>query len=133
MIIFDTSGREIFDRLRPVSYSGTDIALICYNIDEPKSLTNATEKWMPEIGFFCDRCSVVLVGCKIDLRHDPEMISKLKQRNEKPIKTKTGKKIASKIHIDAYIECSVKTQQGVQELFIEAIRLTSRGRHCAMR
>jgi GTPase SAR1 family protein len=63
------------------------------------------------------------VACKIDLRDDPEIISRLKQQGEKPIKTKTGKKVASKIRADAYVECSARTSDGVQELFTTAARL----------
>jgi len=78
---------------------------------------------MPEIRHYCSRCPVVLVACKIDLREDPETISRLKQRDEKPIKTKVGMKTASKLHADAYIECSAKTLEGVQELFVTATHL----------
>jgi small GTP-binding protein len=112
LFLADTLGLTEFDRLRRLSYVNTDIALICFNVDDPQSLTNVIEKWMPEIRHFCPRSAVILVACKIDLREDPETILRLNQRGEKPIKT------ASKIHADVYIECSAKTHEGVQELFV---------------
>ncbi len=129
MVDIPTSGIADFDRLRPLCYPDTQTVLICFNVDDPQSITNVVEKWNTEIRHFCGRCSVILVACKIDLREDPEIISKLKQRDEKPIKTKIGKKIAAKIHADAYIECSAKTHEGVQELFITAARLVLKKHH----
>ena len=37
---------------------------------------------------------------------------------------KLGKQIAAQIRADAYMECSAKTREGVQELFISAARLS---------
>ncbi len=127
--MIETPGIPDFDRVRPLSYANVQIVLICFNVDEPQSITNVVEKWNPEIRHFCVRCAVILVACKIDLRDDPEIISRLKQQGEKPIKTKTGKKIASKIHADAYVECSARTHQGVQELFTTAARLALKQQH----
>lgn len=66
---------------------------------------------------------MILVACKIDLRDDPETISELQQQGEQPINTKFGKKLASKIHADAYVECSAKTHEGVEELFLTVAQL----------
>jgi GTPase SAR1 family protein len=35
-----------------------------------------------------------------------------------------GKQIAAQIKADAYMECSAKTREGVQELFVHAARLS---------
>jgi len=35
-----------------------------------------------------------------------------------------GRRIAKKIKADAYMECSAKTREGVQDLFIQAARLS---------
>ena len=122
-MLIETPGAPDFDRIRSLSYVGVQTVLICFNVDEPQSITNVIEKWTPEIRQFCVQSNIILVGCKIDLRDNLEIIHRLKQRGEKPIKTKTGKKVASKIRADAYVECSAKTREGVQELFTTAARL----------
>jgi GTPase SAR1 family protein len=67
---------------------------------------------------------VILVACKTDLRTDSEVIETLRQRGEKPVTTEAGKQIAIQVKADAYMECSAKTCEGVQELFIHAARLS---------
>ena len=127
--LIDTSGAKEYERLRPLSYVDTSLSLICFSIDEPESILHVFATWGPEIAHFTGRNPVILVACKIDLRDDPETISKLEQRGEKPIKTKTGKKLASKIHADAYIECSAKTRVGVEELLRTAAQLVLKKTH----
>jgi Ras family protein A len=124
LALFDTAGEEDFDRLRPLSYSDTNIVLICFSVDHPSSASNVIYKWMPEIRHFCGQCPVILVACKTDLRTDFEVVEKLRQQDEKPVTTEAGKQIAAQIKADAYMECSAKTGQGVQELFMHAARLS---------
>ena len=124
MALFDTAGQEDFDRLRPLSYPDTNIVLMCFSVDNPTSIGSVVEKWMPEVRHFCGKCPVILVACKMDLRTDERVISKLKTQNEKPVTTDYGKKVADQIKADAYMECSAKTREGVPELFVAAARLS---------
>lgn len=41
---FDTAGQEDYDRLRPLSYPGTDAFVITFAIDSPDSLDQVQEK-----------------------------------------------------------------------------------------
>ncbi|CAH1725861.1 ras-like GTP-binding protein Rho1 [Aphis gossypii] len=66
--LWDTAGQEDYDRLRPLSYGGTDVVIICYSIDTPKSLINVIDKWVPEVRYFCKEVPVILVGNKKDIR-----------------------------------------------------------------
>jgi Ras family protein A len=84
---------------------------------------NVIDKWIPEIRHFCGQCPVILVACKKDLRTDSQTIAKLKQDGERPVTTEVGKEIAAQIKADAYMECSAKTREGIEELFIHAARL----------
>ena len=120
MSLFDTAGQEDFDRLRPLSYPDTNVVLICFSVDNPVSAASVVEKWTPEIRHFCGKCPIILVACKTDLRTDPKVIAKLKTQGERPVSMETGKQIAAQIRADAYMECSAKTREGVQELFISA-------------
>jgi len=44
LAIWDTSGSEDYDRLRPLSYPGARVVVICFSIDNPDSLDNIEEK-----------------------------------------------------------------------------------------
>lgn len=124
--IWSTRGQEDYDRLRPLSYPGTNVVLICYNVDNPLSAVHVVEKWAPEIRIFCDECPVILVACKIDLRTDPQTLTRLRKTGEKPLTHKMGRKLANAINADAYIECSSKTGEGIQDLLNETARLSIR-------
>jgi GTPase SAR1 family protein len=97
-------------------------------VDSPVSATSVIDKWMPEIRHFCGQCPVILVACKKDLRTDSEAIDKLKDEGGRPVTYDVGKQIATQIKADAYMECSAKTREGVQELFIHAARLALKKR-----
>ncbi|CAF1577362.1 unnamed protein product [Adineta steineri] len=129
LALFDTAGQEDFDRLRPLSYPDTNVILMCFSIDNPVSVASITEKWIPEVRHFCGKCPIILVACKSDLRNDSQIIAKLKERNEKPVTTETGKQLATQIKADAYMECSAKTHEGIHELFLLAARLSFKKRN----
>jgi small GTP-binding protein len=124
LALFDTAGQEDYDRLRPLSYPDTNIVLICFSVDSPVSATSVIEKWIPEVRHFCGQCPVILVACKKDLRTDPQIIARLKQEGEKPVTNEVGRQIAAQINADAYMECSAKTHEDVQDLFVHAARLS---------
>ena len=126
--MFDTAGQEDYDRLRPLSYPDTSVVLICFSVDSPVSASSVVEKWIPEVRHFCGQCPIILVACKKDLRNDAEVIAKLKQDGAKPVSTEAGKQLAGQIKADAYMECSAKTREGVQDVFVQAARLTLRKR-----
>ena len=47
--LWDTAGQEDYDRLRPLSYPGTDVFLVCYSMVDPESFKNVQKKWLKEI------------------------------------------------------------------------------------
>ncbi|CAF1022362.1 unnamed protein product [Adineta steineri] len=128
LALFDTAGQEDYDRLRPLSYPDTNIVLICFSVDSPVSATSVIEKWIPEVRHFCGQCPVILVACKKDLRTDPQVITRLKLEGEKPVTNEVGKQLAAQMKADAYMECSAKTREGVQDLFVHAARLSLKKR-----
>ncbi|CAF0832257.1 unnamed protein product [Adineta ricciae] len=122
--LFDTAGQEEFDRLRPLSYNSTDVFLVCFSVVSPTSFSNVREKWAPEVEHYCPKVPYILVGTQIDLRDDAATIAKLQKSNEKPISPKQGQKLAQTIKAAQYLECSALTQQGLKNVFDEAIMTT---------
>ncbi|OBS20413.1 hypothetical protein FPOA_06783 [Fusarium poae] len=118
----DTAGTEEYDRLRPLSYPGIDVTLICFAIDNPDSLDNVKEKWIIEVSHFISDVPFILVGLKKDLRDDPETIEELKRYDQQPVSWDQGKNMAKDIGAFTYVECSAKTCEGVREVFEIAAR-----------
>ena len=122
MGLWDIAGGEDYDRLRPLSYPGTDVFLLCFALDAPSSFANVKERWYPELNHHCPGTPILLVGTKEDLRDDPQVISHLATRGLSPITYQQGLECARDIGAVKYMECSALTNTGVQEVFIEAAR-----------
>lgn len=122
LALWDTAGQEDYDRLRPLSYPDTNVVLVCFSIDNPDSLENVSEKWIPEVRHFCSNVPFLLVGCKKDLRNNPATIAKLQKLQQAPLTTEQGQEMADKIQAHKFLECSAKTKQGVAEVFDCATR-----------
>jgi len=43
-------------------------------------LENVEEKWIYEVLHFCSKLPIILVGCKKDLRNDPNVINELRKK-----------------------------------------------------
>ncbi|KAL7271405.1 GTP-binding protein Rho1 [Rhizina undulata] len=124
LTLWDTAGQEDYDRLRPLSYPDSDVILICFSVDLPDSLYNVHEKWIQEVKHFCPSAAVVLVACKMDLRNDERVKRLLWEDGEKvPISEQEGAAAKKAIFAQVYLECSAKTNEGVQAVFEESARL----------
>jgi Ras-related C3 botulinum toxin substrate 1 len=77
--IFNTFlGQEEYDRLRPLSYPHTDVAILALSVVSPSSFENIVAKWFPEIRHHCPDVPIILLGLKMDLRNDPKTIEELR-------------------------------------------------------
>jgi small GTP-binding protein len=121
--LWDTAGQEDYSRLRPLSYPQTDVFLVCFSVVNIASFENVRSKWVPEIRHHCPTTPIVLVGTKIDLRDDPEAISRLKSRNLTPITYEQGLQLMRQVNAAKYMECSALTGQGLRNLFDETVRV----------
>ena len=120
--LWDTAGQEDYEKLRPLSYSQTDIFLVCFSLISPTSFDNIKSKWLPEIRLHMPNTKFILVGTKLDLRYDLNTIQKLAEKKKVPITYERGMAMAKEIEAVKYIECSALTQENLQSVFYEAIR-----------
>ncbi|XP_060574823.1 rho-related GTP-binding protein RhoA-B-like [Ruditapes philippinarum] len=114
----DTEGNEDMDATRPESYTGADVFLLCFSVKGPTSFQNIKTKWIPELKQHAPNVPILLVGCKEDTRkgNDP---------NKEIIKKGQGKKMKSKIGAAGYVECSALKKYGVEECFLEAVKVAT--------
>lgn len=119
--LLDTAGQEDYERLRALSYHETDVFILCYSIVHHPSLENIERRWAPEIKRVSPGSHMILCGCKMDLREDPVELERLRARGHAPVTTAEGEKVARAIGADSFFECSALTQQGLKDVFDEAL------------
>ncbi|KAJ3123128.1 GTP-binding protein Rho1 [Nowakowskiella sp. JEL0407] len=122
MTLWDTAGQEGYDRLRLLSYKNTSVVLICYSVDSPDSLENVKTKWINEVEKLCGSAVILLIGCKKDLREDPDTIQELGQFDQFPVSLDQGLLMATEIGAYKHLECSALSGEGVDEIFDSATR-----------
>jgi len=115
--LWDTAGQEDYDRLRPLSYPQTDVFLICFALDAQTSYENIKNKWVPEIQHHAPGAPFILVGTKLDLRNEAKAGSE-----GKFISRLQGESLREELKAWKYLECSARTQEGLKQVFDEAIR-----------
>jgi len=120
--LWDTAGQEDYDRLRPLSYPQTDVFIICFSLVSPPSFENVRTKWWPEISHHSPGTPALLVGTKLDLREDMDVVAKLRDRRMAPISFQQGSMMQKDIGAARYLECSALTGKGLKNVFDEAIR-----------
>lgn len=136
--LWDTFGDHKINR--NFSYANADIAIVCFSITNRQSLINVQKFWIPEIGEHCKNATVVLAGCKTDLR---QIFSIFVGKNDKKnssflakskyfrylnyddiVLPKEAKIVATDLNI-LYFETSVLEERyGIDELFLNAFRQT---------
>ena len=126
--LWDTSGVEEYDRLRPLAYPNTDIFLIVGSVVSSWSFDNIEEKWIKEARHHCPLTPVILVGNKTDLRTDETTVKELAAKKQKPVTYKEGVAMAKMIGAKKYIECSAKTRHNLKEVFEEALQEHFKGK-----
>ncbi|XP_055499650.1 rho-related GTP-binding protein RhoG-like [Leucoraja erinacea] len=120
--LWDTAGQEEYDRLRTLSYPQSNVFIICFSVASPSSFANVRHKWQPEVLHHCPNVPILLVGTKKDLRNDSETIKKLKEQSLSLTTMHQGVTLAKQIRAVKYLECSALNQEGIREVFVEAVR-----------
>jgi len=120
--LWDTAGQEDYDRLRPLSYPQTDVFLVCFSVISNSSFENVKTKWVPEIQHHAPNVPILLVGTKSDLRKDENTIKQLNSRQQSMVTVDSAQRMAKEIGAVNFLECSALTQEGLKQVFDEAIR-----------
>lgn len=135
LALWDTAGQEDYDRLRPLSYPDSDIILLCFAVDTPGSLEHVRIRWAAEVAHFCAGVPMVLVGLKSDLRNnEPTLVadgadskahpsnSNNNKKQRKLVSVEEAQDAAFRIGARAYVECSAKSGDGVEDVFARALQ-----------
>ncbi len=121
--LWDTAGQEEYKRLRALSYPDTDVFLICYSVVNPSSYENVKTQWVPELKHHCVSAHTIVVGTKTDLRSDPSR----KSAEAEPFTKEDGERLAKEVGARMYVECSSFTQDGLKNVFEQAVRVALSG------
>eukprot|EP01084_Bolivina_argentea_P295513 508789_1 len=155
--LWDTACGKDYDKLRPLKYPDTDVVLICFDVVNRESFTNSQLVWHKEITHYLPTTSYILIGNKMDLLDieefempfvEKETINLLiaglmyinniiptdiinlcfKYYYNAPILEKEGNEMAKTIGAEMYIQNSALTQEGLKNVFDEAIRAVLKGK-----
>jgi Ras-related protein Rab-18 len=109
LTIWDTAGQERFRTLTSSYYRGAHGIIVVYDITNRASFESVGE-WLKEVDIYSTRDAAVkmLVGNKTD-RADERTVSTAEARDY------------SRTHSMLFMECSAKTQNGLQQAFTELI------------
>ena len=122
--LWDAAVQEDFEMFRPVLYRKASVFVVMYSVDQPDSLANVYEKWVPEVRQYCPDVPIILVANKTDLRYDSSVLGQLSEYDEAPVSTSEGQEMAKKIKAMAFKECSAFTGHGVIDVFKAALLAT---------
>ncbi|MFX0057153.1 MAG: Rab family GTPase [Candidatus Hodarchaeota archaeon] len=104
--IWDFGGEERFRFLLPKYIRGASGGVLMYDITNYGSLSHVDD-WLSVIQETEEVFPIILVGGKVDLEH------------YRQVSSEEGLEIASSRRINNFIECSSKTGENVEEIFVK--------------
>jgi len=124
--LWDTAGQEEYDRLRPLSYPGADVVILCFSLVHKGSFDAIKIKWFPEVRHYIPTVPHMLVGTKLDLREHY-------QQNPSPdhdlVTTEMGQALSQEINALKYLEVSAKTKQNLESVFHDSVNAVLEIKH----
>ncbi|KAF2193392.1 P-loop containing nucleoside triphosphate hydrolase protein [Zopfia rhizophila CBS 207.26] len=127
--VWDSSGLEEYEDMRRQTYHDAHLVLVCFSIANPASYRNVFFVWSLEAKSRLRNVPIILVGCKMDLRHEPKTLEDLAKRERSPVSPEQvrtlkasctqfiGFNMMKDMGAIAYFETSALSHQGLPELF----------------
>lgn len=112
--VWDTVGQTEYDKSRRESYAGAHLFLVCFDVASRGSFAQVETRWAPEIARHAAGSSLLLVGCKSDLR----------AAGRPAVTADEAAALVARLGARGYRECSAKTMIGVDQVFHDAVRAT---------
>ena len=121
--LWDTAGQADYDRLRPLSYPQTDIFILCYSLVSKNSFENIRSTWLPEVKHHAPDIPFMVVGTKSDLLINSNIIDVSGELKKRCVPKNELESWIKDIGASGYKECSALTQEGLFDIFNEAIKI----------
>ncbi|KAH8588337.1 hypothetical protein B0O99DRAFT_728684, partial [Bisporella sp. PMI_857] len=83
-------------RLHQLSYSNTDVLLVCFSVVCPVSFENIQFVWLDELQLLCPGIPWLLIRTETDLRPNESCQERLRNGKMKPVTMKDGNRMAKK-------------------------------------
>ena len=100
-------GPDDASRLRPLSYPGTDVFLVCFDVFDQKHFEAVRDIWVPEITRHCPNVPFLLCGTQTD-----------KKGQEKTrVSSEDAEYVAQELGAWKYVQCSSVSREGLSAAF----------------
>jgi len=110
--LWDTAGQERYAGLAPLYYRGAHVAIIVYDITQPRTLDRA-KLWVKELEQQSDlSLCIALAGNKVDIE------------DQRKVSEKEALQYANDHHL-LFLETSAKTGKNIKELFVKIAQILS--------
>jgi len=116
--LWDTSGDEVYDRVRPLSYVKADVGCITFSYDNYDSFSNITSKWYPEIHHYLPDIPIILIGVQ-----NSKSTARTSQRKVEPSDVKSMMK---RLKVSCFVECDDESEICLNGVVEEGIRASSK-------
>ena len=118
----DINASPEYERLRRLTYPGTDVFLLCFSFDNRASWESVRTLWYPEIHLHRPQAPFILVGTKCDLLDDDLITETLTERSLH-VSREEAAVLAAELGT-TLVECtSALSRDSLTDLFEGAIRL----------
>jgi GTPase SAR1 family protein len=101
-----------------------DLFMVCFSLISPSSFDSAENKWIPQIRYYHPKAKIIIVGTKLDMRDDEEIIKELSEKKSKPITYMEGRRVKYDSKENYYIECSSLCDKNLDYLLSEIFRIS---------
>ena len=101
-------------------YPGTDVFVVCFSVVQPETFKQVQSRWLPEIQKHMGETPFLIVGTQTDLRDDPDVLSDLRTRGQKPVSSRHAASLSRRVGASAYVECSPVMKKRLRRVMNDA-------------